>query len=190
MGVDISAEVLLLGITVLMGVLSGLLYDFFGLERRILRGNALSVAASDILFWIVISVGTANCFFAFNDGIMRWYMFFGMIVGSVLYFLLLSRFVNAVLLFAARLLKKTVLLAIRIVSAPIMLLYRLTVRICAVPILKIVDKLRIKIKKNENRGRNCEETKKIRGRTEKPSACSGDGGYNGGADNKGHNASA
>ncbi len=88
MGVDITSELCIFVACVISGILSGLLYDFFTIFR--IKSKKLFVSLSDIFLSFVICVLIVSVFYLYNSFDLRLYMFFGLFLGIILYFLCLS----------------------------------------------------------------------------------------------------
>ena len=90
MGTSISNEVYVFLGMVCLGACQGLLFDVFRIFRRVAKPGVVAVNVSDFLFWAASAVLITGGFLFFNNGQMRWYVFLGLFLGAVFYFLLLS----------------------------------------------------------------------------------------------------
>lgn len=76
---------------ILCGMAEGLIFDFFRIIRKKIPKTFLCTGMSDIFFWIISTI----CFFGtvwnVTEGYLRGYMFVGVFLGLVFYFLLLSK---------------------------------------------------------------------------------------------------
>lgn len=86
MKAEMTALVLSLG----MGAVFALIYDLIRIFRRVVKHGMALVSGEDLLFWIVSSV-QAFAFFVFvNKGKYRFFMFFAMLMGAMVYRMILS----------------------------------------------------------------------------------------------------
>ncbi len=91
MDFSVTHEAYVFLISVLSGAGMGLIYDLLRCVRRCAKSTDVITDIEDIIFWAIsIAVMFFSIFFT-NHGVVRWYQFFGVILGSILYFLTLSR---------------------------------------------------------------------------------------------------
>lgn len=88
----LSGEMLVVGWCIVCGFVSGVWYDFF----KVLRKNGLNsyrmVTVQDVLFWAMETVIIYSALFYANNGVLRWYEFFFVLFGFLVYRWLLSSF--------------------------------------------------------------------------------------------------
>lgn len=89
----IGHEALLFGISLLAGAGLFLLYDILRIIRRILPHGTVAVGIEDFFYWLVCTGVVFVMLYRENDGMVRGFALLGMAVGTVLYYLLLSRYV-------------------------------------------------------------------------------------------------
>lgn len=89
----IGHEALLFGISMLAGAGLFLLYDILRIIRRILPHGTVAVGIEDFFYWLVCTGVVFVMLYRENDGMVRGFALLGMAVGTVLYYLLLSRYV-------------------------------------------------------------------------------------------------
>lgn len=78
---------------VLCGCASGIWYDFFKAIRKTGVNSIFAVTIQDVVFWIAETVLVYSVLFVANDGVLRWYEFFFIAFGFLLYRWLLSELV-------------------------------------------------------------------------------------------------
>lgn len=90
----IAIQVYNFGWTMLVGLIMGIIFDFFRALRR--KGNTknIMVYIQDILFWIIIAIIIIVSSFIINDGELRGYMLLGYLLGTTFYVLLFSKYVK------------------------------------------------------------------------------------------------
>jgi len=74
----------------LTGVAIGVLFDFFRILRRTIKTSNFITYIEDILFWILTGLLILYNIWFFNNGEIRIYMFFGIIIGVLIYMSTLS----------------------------------------------------------------------------------------------------
>ena len=74
----------------LTGVIIGLLFDFFRVLRKSFKTSDIITYIEDILFWILTGILILFSIWYFNNGEIRLFMFFGIIIGVMIYMLTLS----------------------------------------------------------------------------------------------------
>lgn len=89
----IGHEAQLFGISLLAGAGLFLLYDILRIIRRILPHGTVAVGIEDFFYWLVCTGVVFVMLYRENDGMVRGFALLGMAVGTVLYYLLLSRYV-------------------------------------------------------------------------------------------------
>ena len=76
---------------ILIGILIGLIFDFFRILRRSFKTNTIITAIEDILFWLISGFILLFAVFILNNGEIRLYMFFSLIFGLYIYLVTLSK---------------------------------------------------------------------------------------------------
>ena len=90
-----------------IGAVFALIYDMLKVSGRLVPGRSFFVVLKDVLFWLVVTVVMFAGCLKFNDGEFRFFMFVGVLLGALVYFKTISRFVVIVLGFIADCIKKT-----------------------------------------------------------------------------------
>ena len=90
----IFTEAVFLGISVLVGMGLFLLYDIFRIFRRIVPHGAIWIGVEDFCYWLLCTAAVFLMLYQENDGMIRGFAIGGVIFGMILYFFLLSRFVE------------------------------------------------------------------------------------------------
>lgn len=85
-----------------LGAVLLFLYDLLRIFRRVVPHGAAAVGIEDFVYWLVSGCLIFAMLYRFNNGIIRWFAVFGMLVGMLLYHLTVSR---AFVKYASRLLK-------------------------------------------------------------------------------------
>ena len=77
----------------LTGICIGLLFDFFRIQRKVLRTCDFITYIQDILFWIVSGLIIIFVIMKYTNGEIRIYMIVGIILGILIYFLIISKYI-------------------------------------------------------------------------------------------------
>lgn len=123
--ITISDQVFLFLTCVQTGIIMGMLYDLIRIFRKIIHHPNWMVQIEDLLYWL-----TCGCF-AFimlyweNYGQIRVFVFAGILIGSVLYFLTFSIIFMKIASWLIFWLKKIVNYLIKLVLAPIRCIIRI-----------------------------------------------------------------
>lgn len=86
------------------GFIIGIIYDLFGLLRRLSKAGRYLTGLLDLIFWIFAAMFSFAVLFYVNSGEIRAYGFLGMVMGFTAYKLTLSRIVVMFLDFLVKLL--------------------------------------------------------------------------------------
>lgn len=74
------------GLSMLLGLAGGWLYDLYQVSFRLLRlRTRVALALGDTLFWLCLTILACFLFFVGNTGGVRFYTFLGMLTGFFLY---------------------------------------------------------------------------------------------------------
>ncbi len=127
------------------GAVASGIFDILRSIYRIFKPSALTVGIGDILFWLVISVLTFFAIFISNNGQIRLFEFFAMILGSIIYFLTLSKAV--IFMFSAVFfcLKKIFIFFLKFFLTIARFLYKMVLRVFVgifMPVFKLIKKIR------------------------------------------------
>ena len=93
MSAGINEQLWIFILMFIYGAVAACIFDVLRSIHRIFKPSALTVGIGDIIFWLIISVLTFFAIFISNNGQIRFYEFFAMILGSIIYFLMLSKVV-------------------------------------------------------------------------------------------------
>lgn len=90
-------EVNLFLLGIVTGAVLSMLFDFFRALRKIKMHSVWAVAVEDIFFWLSVLVTLFLVIHIFNQGILRFYIFWGCVLGSCFYYLTIGKLVFPVL---------------------------------------------------------------------------------------------
>ena len=159
----VSNQANLFLIFVIDGFIIGLLFDTFRILRKSFKTSDIITTIEDIVFWIMTGIILLYTIFVFNNGEIRFFMFVGIFIGTLLYMLLISKYIIKISVSVIKFLKKVITVIFKIVIFPIQSIYKIIKNILRKPILfciinikKTIRQIGTKIYKNKNK-----KTKKI-----------------------------
>ncbi|MCH5209618.1 MAG: spore cortex biosynthesis protein YabQ, partial [Oscillospiraceae bacterium] len=112
---------------VVCGGCVSLLFDFFRSLRIVLKPPAVVTALSDVIFSATATFFAIACVWNLNNGIFRAYEFIGLVLGIILYFLLLSKWILKFFLLIIGNILKFVKLISKILLTPSLFLYKILI---------------------------------------------------------------
>jgi len=110
---------------VVVGGLVGVFYDVFRILRRtapFLRGTFI-VGFTDLIFWLTSTIGVFYFFLNSSYGEIRLFSMLGAVLGGVIYFATVSRFVLIVFVHVIEYMKKVITVALRILFTPLRIIF-------------------------------------------------------------------
>lgn len=86
-------QIKILIIFAITGIIIGLLFDFFRIQRKVIKTFDFITYLQDALFWILSGIVLIISIMNFTNGEIRSYMILGIIIGVVLYFNIFSKYI-------------------------------------------------------------------------------------------------
>lgn len=129
-------------IFILNGLIIGLIFDFFRILRKTIKTSDIITHIEDFLFWMLTGLLILYSIFTFNNGEIRLFMFLAIIVGMLVYFTLISRFVIKVNVTIINFFKKIIIQIINLFKIPINFILNLIKKIVFKPITFIIINIR------------------------------------------------
>lgn len=112
------ADFISFGYAIISGLVGGVLYDFYRVLRFHSKPKRILSYIEDLFFWIILGF----IFFLFivklTGGILRGYIFVGVILGGLIYFFLLSKYIYYIILSIFKLILELVSEIIKILFYP------------------------------------------------------------------------
>lgn len=133
-----------------MGILMGMIYDLTRIFRVAIKHPNFLVQIEDGLYWILCGLLIFGILYMHNYGQMRFFIFFGMILGAVFYFYTFSILFMKSATWMINMLKKLVIELIRLVSIPIKILIKL-IRIPLTYFKQVMKRQLFRYKKKRHR---------------------------------------
>lgn len=88
-----SNQITTLLIFAITGIIIGILFDFFRIQRKIIKTFDFVTYIQDILFWLFSGIIVIFSVMKFTNGELRSYMVFGIVLGIIIYFSIFSKFI-------------------------------------------------------------------------------------------------
>ncbi len=79
-------------IYVAIGIILGVIFDFFRAFRKSIKHSNIATYIEDIIYVIIAFLIVVVALQIFSDGELRFYIFLGILIGFVIYFVLFSRY--------------------------------------------------------------------------------------------------
>jgi len=111
--------------TMILGAVSGVIFDIFRIVRRIIKHPDFLTQAEDLLYWLVISVLIFYFILHHNSGEVRIYAIIGVFSGMSLYFLTFSRLIIKASVFIIDLIRKIIITTVKILLMPLKFIIKL-----------------------------------------------------------------
>ncbi len=136
MRMNMTADMISFFMSVLSGIICGIVYDVFRVLRWLPAGKRL-VSLFDFVFLTISAFVVTAVFYIYNECSLRLYMIVGVIIGSVLYFMILSRLIIAVLKKIIEIIK----FFFKILLTPIVFLYKILLAYVFKPLGKLIKRI-------------------------------------------------
>lgn len=143
MNINIYNQFYNLFIFIATGVIIGVLFDCFRILRRTFKTPDVITYIEDIIFWILVGIVLLVSIFTFNNGEIRSYIFFGLIIGMTIYILTISKYFIKISVVILTFLKK-------ILYFPFQIIYKFLKNHIIKPISSIFHKFIKKVKSKSN----------------------------------------
>lgn len=138
----IYTQLQLFFIFIIDGLLIGLLFDFFRILRKSMKTSDFMTYVEDILFWILTGFIILYSIFVYNNGEIRLFMFFAMIIGIMLYWLFISKFILKISLNIINLIKKVFKIVINVIKIPFIFFIKIIKKVFLSPISFVIINIR------------------------------------------------
>ncbi len=125
MEVNVNEELYIFGMLFLGGVGSGVLWDLFLPFRCRCGHKRLTVGIADFLLWAFWAAGIFILNLLVNRGQVRWFAFCALVLGSLVYFLTVSRLLRPIFMWIFAVSEKIVRLILKLVLTILAFLYKI-----------------------------------------------------------------
>ena len=133
-------------IFIIVGVIISFVFDIFRILRKTIKTSDFITYIEDIIFWIISMFIILISIFIFNNGVLRLYIFIGIIAGAIIYLVFISKYIISIGLYCINILKNFFL----VLLIPLKYILNLIKKLFFKPISFIIiniRKLTFKIKK-------------------------------------------
>lgn len=112
------ADFISFGYAIVSGLIGGAIYDFYRVLRYYSKPKKVLSYIEDLLFWIILGFVFFIVFIKLTGGILRGYVFVGVLLGGLIYFLLLSKYIYYLIIHIFKLILGLVSEIIKVISFP------------------------------------------------------------------------
>lgn len=88
-----AEELKILSAFFVVGISSGIIFDFFRIIRKLFKMPDFFIYIQDVLFWLLTGALTLMVNVIFAGGKIRLYMILTLIMGTIFYFVTISRYI-------------------------------------------------------------------------------------------------
>ena len=124
MGISVSQQTMTFLQSLLLGAALGMLYDVFRILRLLIPSGKVISFVEDIVYFLLCGVISFAFLIAVNNGIIRAYLLAGELLGAVLYYFTLGKFIYRIADKIITLIKKFLALLYRIFLSPFVRLFQ------------------------------------------------------------------
>lgn len=101
---------------ILTGISIGILFDIFRIIRKSFKTLDIITYIEDFIFWILTGLILIFSIILFNNGILRGYIFIGIIFGIIIHILLISKFFVNFFVIIINYVKKIIAIPLQIIQ--------------------------------------------------------------------------
>lgn len=120
----VSTQAITFLLSVLNGLFLGVIYDCIRVFRRIIKHSHWVVNVEDLIYWLIGSLIIFIDIFNNNDGTLRGFLYVGVFLGLILYFLLISKWMLTISMKLYGIIRKSVAITLKIILKPIKIIFR------------------------------------------------------------------
>ena len=142
-------------IYIVLGIVIGIIFDIFRILRKLFKTPDLITYLEDIIFWIIAGLLLIFVIFKFSSGEIRIYNIIGLVIGSIFYIIVISKYFININVKIILVLKNIVKKFIIILMYPIKIILRIIKGVFkpftffVINIRKILSNSKVKIKTNK-----------------------------------------
>lgn len=116
-------------IFIISGIIIGILFDIFRVFRRSFHTPDIITYIEDVLFWIISGLFLIFVIFNFTNGEIRIYNIIGLILGSVIYIICISKLFIKINVKIVLLMKKIFINIVKILMVPLQFIFKILQKI-------------------------------------------------------------
>ena len=125
MGITLEMQIEFFVWSVITGLFSGFIYDFFRTVRVMAKPKNSTIIVHDILFLVILALGAFVLSFTVGRGELRLFEFIGIFCGFILYRWMFKDSVIKILIRTVKSLIKISIFVIKIVIFPLKIIYKI-----------------------------------------------------------------
>ena len=118
----------------ILGLLIGVIFDIFRILRKTFKTTDIVTYIEDILFWFLTGILTLTFIFKFNNGELRFYIFIGISIGSIIYMLFISNFFIKINVYILNIIKTFIYKIIYFLTKPFIFIFSILKKVFIKPI--------------------------------------------------------
>lgn len=118
----------MLAVSIMGGMLLGFIWDIYRLIRHYVKLNNMGTAIGDIVYWILSIYIGVLLIFDLSYGNIRFFILMGFLVGALLYFYGISRYILKVFIFVVDSILKIIKNIIDMLIKPVKFILNLTIK--------------------------------------------------------------
>ena len=138
----IYTQLQLFFIFLINGLLIGLLFDFFRISRKAIKTADFITYIEDALFWILTGFIILYSIFTYNNGEIRLFMFLAISIGTLMYMMLISKFILKISLSIINFVEKIFSAILNLIKIPFNILVKFIRKIFFNPISFVIINIR------------------------------------------------
>ena len=100
----------------LVGIIIGMLFDFFRILRKTFKTKDIITYIEDIIFWVLTGIIIIYSMYKFCDGELRFFMIIGIVIGTVIYMVTISKYIIKISVVIINMVKKIIVFPVKIVK--------------------------------------------------------------------------
>lgn len=117
------ADFISFGYAIVSGLMGGIIYDFYRVLRHYSKPKKILSYVEDLLFWIILGFVFFIVIVKLTGGILRGYVFIGVLLGGLIYFFLLSKYIYYIIIHIFKLILGLFSEIIKVISYPFRKVY-------------------------------------------------------------------
>ena len=121
-------------IFVVNGIFIAFIFDLFRISRKTFKTPDWLTYIEDISFWLISCIILAYSIYTYNNGQIRLYMFIGLLIGSIIYIITISKYVIRVFVSVIEKIKCILNIILRFIIIPMRMILKLVRKLLVKPI--------------------------------------------------------
>lgn len=136
----------MIAVAIMGGMLLGFIWDIYRLIRHFIKMGSTGTAIGDIIYWIISIYIGVQIIFDLSYGNVRFFILMGFMMGALLYFYGISRYILRLLIFIVNTILKFIKKIINLLIGPLKYIFK-QIKIILYPVKLKYESARNKAKK-------------------------------------------